>query len=147
MNKQEYKHIRNLAWDLLINAKISKLPVDIVAVANVYGFQSVLDNSKSRYENMLNISRCVLDLFGYNSDFDFVKYLTIRVLAPVVVFKALDIKSVDEVCKYTDLPPELASQRFDRYKMLIQRDMFCTSNLEVKVLKQFSAWIESLELH
>ena len=41
MNKQEYKHIRNLAWDLLINAKISKLPVDIVAVANVYDFQSV----------------------------------------------------------------------------------------------------------
>ena len=91
MNKQEYKHIRNLAWDLLINAKISKLPVDIVAVANVYGFQSVLDNSKSRYENMLNISRCVLDLFGYSSDPDFVKYLTVRVLAPVVVFKALDI--------------------------------------------------------
>ena len=144
MKKQEYKHIRNLAWDLLINAKITKLPVDIFAIATVYDFQSEIDPKKSRYENMLNISQHVLDLFGYNSNVDNAKYLTIRILAPIIVFKALNISSANDICKYTDLPYHLSVQRFDRYQKLLQINMFCTSNLETKVLKQFQPWIKSM---
>lgn len=143
MNEQEYKYIRNLAWDLLISAKVSELPIDINAIASLYNFQSKLSSSKSRYENTLIISHYILQLFGFNTDSHYAQYLATRILAPVVVLKTLNLQSVDELCKYTDLPYNIAYKRFERLKMLIQRDMFCTSNLEIKVLQQFSSWIES----
>ena len=85
MKEQEYKHIRNLAWDLLIDANISQLPVDISAIANLYNLQHLIDNSKSLYENTLSVSEGILKIFGMTNP-DFTRYLTVRILAPMIVF-------------------------------------------------------------
>lgn len=142
MKKQEYKHIRNLAWDLLIDANISQLPVDISAIANLYNLQHLIDNSKSLYENTLSVSEGILKIFGMTNP-EFTRYLAVRILAPMIVFKELGIKSAEELCRLSGLPADLANQRFKRFEMLLSRNAFQTSRLETIVLSQFRQWISS----
>lgn len=143
MTKQEYKYIRNLAWDLLIDANISKLPVDINAIASIYNLQNLIDNSKSLYNNTLTVSEGILKIFGITNP-EFIKYLAVRILAPMIVFKELEIKSAKELENITGLPSNLANQRFKRFEMLLSRNAFQTSRLETIVLSQFREWINSL---
>lgn len=142
MKEQEYKHIRNLAWDLLIDANISQLPVDISAIANLYNLQHLIDNSKSLYENTISVSEGILKIFGMTNP-EFTKYLAVRILAPMIVFKELSIKSAEELCRLSGLPADLANQRFKRFEMLLSRNAFQTSRLETIVLSQFRQWISS----
>lgn len=142
MKEQEYKHIRNLAWDLLIDANISQLPVDISAIANLYNLQHLIDNSKSLYENTLSVSEGILKIFGMTNP-EFTRYLAVRILAPMIVFKELGIKSAEELCWLSGLPADLANQRFKRFEMLLSRNAFQTSRLETIVLSQFRQWISS----
>ena len=142
MKEQEYKHIRNLAWDLLIDANISQLPVDISAIANLYNLQHLIDNSKSLYENTLSVSEGILKIFGMANP-EFTRYLAVRILAPMIVFKELDVKSAEELSRLSGLPADLANQRFKRFEMLLSRNAFQTSRLETVVLSQFREWISS----
>ena len=142
MKEQEYKHIRNLAWDLLIDANISQLPVDISAIANLYNLQHLIDNSKSLYENTLSVSEGILKIFGMTNP-EFTRYLAVRILAPMIVFKELGIKSAEELCGLSGLPADLANQRFKRFEMLLSRNAFQTSRLETIVLSQFRQWLNS----
>ena len=142
MKEQEYKHIRNLAWDLLIDANISQLPVNISTIANLYNLQHLIDNSKSLYENTLSVSEGILKIFGMTNP-EFTRYLAVRILAPMIVFKELGIKSAEELCGLSGLPADLANQRFKRFEMLLSRNAFQTSRLETIVLSQFRQWISS----
>ena len=142
MTEQEYKHIRNLAWDLLIEANISQLPVDINAIATLYELQHLIDNSKSLYENTLSVSEGILKIFGMTNP-EFTRYLTIRILAPMIIFKELGVKSAEEMSSLSGLPIDLANQRFKRFEMLLLRNAFQTSRLETIVLSQFREWIDS----
>lgn len=142
MKEQEYKHIRNLAWDLLIDANISQLPVDISAIANLYNLQHLIDNSKSLYENTLSVSEGILKIFGMTNP-EFTRYLAVRILAPMIVFKELGIMSAEELCRLSGLPADLANQRFKRFEMLLSRNAFQTSRLETIVLSQFRQWINN----
>lgn len=142
MNEQEYKHIRNLAWDLLIDANISQLPVDINAIAALYNLQPLIDNSKSLYENTLSVAEGILKIFGMTNP-EFTKYLAVRILAPMIVFKELGVKSAEELGRLSGLPANLANQRFKRFEMLLSRNAFQTSRLESIVLSQFNQWIKS----
>jgi len=142
MNEQEYKHIRNLAWDLLIDANISQLPVDINAIAALYHLQHLIDNSKSLYDNTLRISEGILKIFGMTNP-EFTRYLAVRILAPMIVFKELGIQSAEELGSLSGLPANLANQRFKRFEMLLSRNAFQTSRLETIVLLQFQNWIDN----
>ncbi len=142
MNEQEYKHIRNLAWDLLIDANISRLPVDINAIAAIYNLQHLIDNSKSLYENTLSVAEGILKIFGMSNP-EFTRYLAVRILTPMIVFKELGVKSVEELGRLSGLPADLANQRFKRFEMLLSRNAFQTSRLETVVLSQFNQWIKS----
>lgn len=142
MNEQEYKHIRNLAWDLLIDANISQLPVDINAIAAIYNLQHLIDNSKSLYENTLSVAEGILKIFGMTNP-EFTRYLAVRILAPMIVFKELGVNSAEELGMLSGLPANLANQRFKRFEMLLSRNAFQTSRLETVVLSQFRQWINS----
>lgn len=132
MNEQEYKHIRNLAWDLLIDANISQLPVDINAIAAIYNLQPLIDNSKSLYENTLSVAEGILKIFGMTNP-EFTRYLAVRILAPMIVFKELGVKSAEELSRLSGLPADLANQRFKRFEMLLSRNAFQTSRLETEI--------------
>lgn len=143
MTEQEYKHIRNLAWDLLIDANISRLPVDINAIATLYDLQHLIDNSKSLYDNTLSVAECILKIFGMANP-EFARYLAVRILAPMIIFKELGVKSAEEISSLSGLPIDLATQRFKRFEMLLsRRNAFQTSHLETIVLSQFREWINS----
>lgn len=142
MNKQEYKHIRNLAWDLLIDAGISQLPVDINAIAALYDLQHLIDNHKSLYDNTLFVAEGILKIFGLANP-KFTRYLAVRILAPMIVLKELSINSAKDISNLSGLPSDLAKQRFERYEMLLVRNAFGTSRLEMIVLSQFREWLDN----
>lgn len=142
MTEQEYKHIRNLAWDLLIDANITKLPIDINAIAALYNLQHLIDNSKSLYDNTLSVAEGILKIFGMANP-KLTKYLTVRILAPMIIFKELGIKSAEEISNLSGLPIDLAKQRFKRFEMLLSRNAFQTSRLEIIILSQFREWINN----
>ena len=142
MNKQEYQHIRNLAWDLLIDANISQLPVDINAIAALYDLRHLIDNSKSLYDNTLSVAEGILKIFGMNNP-ELTRHLAARILAPMIVFKELGIQSAEEMSSLSGLPIDLANQRFKRFEMLLSRNAFQTSRLETIVLSQFQNWIDN----
>jgi len=139
MEKQEYQHIRNLAWDLLIDSQIKSLPVDISKIAKLYNIN--YNKTGNTFNDALTISYKVLEIFGYNVNL--AKYLTVRILCPMIVIKKLDIKTENELSIITELPIDISRQRFDRYKMLLKRNAFETSDLESKLLLQFKDWIDS----
>ena len=49
MTKQEYQHIRNLAWDLLIDAHITILPTNIEAIAKMFEGSSFIKSRILRH--------------------------------------------------------------------------------------------------
>lgn len=63
------------------------------------------------------------------------------ILAPVIVFKELNVKSAKEVSDLSGLPIDIAAQRYERLLMLQERSAFETSRLESIVLSQFKGWI------
>ena len=144
MTKDEYVHIRNLAWDILIEAKISSLPVNISQIDKLYCL-SCSENHTSRYDYALTVSNRILTLYGYNAHYDNSKTLAVRILAPMIVLERIRISSYKELMHYTDLPESLAIQRFERLILLRKRGKFETSHLETQVLSQFEHWIESLQ--
>ena len=143
MEKQEYQHIRNLAWDLLIDSQIKSLPVDISKIAKLYNIN--YNKTGNTFNDALTISYKILEIFGYNANF--AKHLTVRILCPMIVIKKLDIKTENELSIITELPIDISRQRFDRYKMLLKRNAFETSDLESKLLLQFKDWIDSYKLN
>lgn len=140
MTEQEYKFIRNLSWDLLIDANISQLPVDINSIAGIYDLQSLINSNKSLYNNTLFISEGILKIFGLNNP-KLIKCLTVRLISPMIVLKELNINSAQEVSDISGLPIDIAIQRFNRLQMLLSRNAFETSRLETIVLSQFREWI------
>ena len=143
MEKQEYQHIRNLAWDLLIDSQIKSLPVDISKIAKLYNIN--YNKTSNTFNDALTISYKILEIFGYNANL--AKHLTVRILCPMIVIKKLDIKTENELSIITELPIDISRQRFDRYKMLLKRNAFETSDLESKLLLQFKDWIDSYKLN
>lgn len=141
MTEQEYKLIRSLAWDVLIDAGISELPVNIKAVASVYGAESVVDDSASVYDNTVKVSEYILNVFGLDSR-TLTEAFTVRLLAPMIVLKRLSVRSAAEVSRLTGLPPVLAEKRFERLMLLEERNAFGISKLENTVWLQFEKWAE-----
>lgn len=142
MTEQEYRTIRDMAWLILINSKTNSLPIDIGKIANLYDFSFLIDSKKSRYENCLNVCREILRLYGINYQDDFPKYFTVRVMSPAIVLREIKVSSPKELAIITDLPMNLAEQRFTRLQQLLKRDKFETSNMESIVLSQFKDWID-----
>lgn len=69
----------------------------------------------------------------------------VRVLAPAFVLKELNIKDYTDIMLLCYLPKDRAIQRANRMKQLMQRDQFYKSQLELKLLKQFGPFIESVK--
>lgn len=142
MTKQEYVHIRNLASDLLIDAKISWLPIDIKAIAYIYNLQDLIDDSKTLYDNTFLVAKKILAIFGFTK-FEFAKQFSIMILSPMFVLNKLNIKSENELCALTKLPANLAKQRYKQYKKILSGRTFKISRRDSIVLSQFGQWISS----
>lgn len=141
MTEQEYKLIRSLAWDVLIDAGISELPVNIKAVASVYGAESVVDDSAAVFDNAVKVSEYILSVFGLDA-LTLTEAFAVRLLAPMIVLKKLSVRSAAEVSRLTGLPPVLAEKRFERLMLLEKRNAFGISKLENTVWLQFEKWAE-----
>lgn len=138
VTRQECQHIKNFSLDLLIDANIRCLPVNVMGVAKVYNIN--LSQVKTLFTNTLYLSDKLLNIFGYNTKLT--KYLAVELLSPMIILRNLNIQSVIEIADITKLPLSIATQRFNKYKMLLTYKSFKPSNLESKVLLQFNDWIK-----
>lgn len=144
LNHQEYAHINFIALDLLIDAGINCLPVDAAKIASVYGFGKNIDLSKSRYDNIVEISRLVLSLFGYQNNIVYSEYLAIKIMSPLVILKEIGISSSTQLEYICELPPLPASMRFDLYKIMSNKTEIGSYSIEKRVYKNFTAWVNSV---
>jgi len=64
------------------------------------------------------------------------------VLMPACVLNALGVSSVDEIMDLCDISQISAAIRLNRLKLLRERDVFLTSQLEKRVYEQFEPFIE-----
>ena len=98
-----------------------------------------MDNNKSLYENALSISDGILKVFGLNTELSV--YLAVRILAPMIVLNNLNVKSAKEISDLSELPIDIATQRYYRLLMLQKQNAFGVFRLENIVLSQFKEWI------
>lgn len=91
MNEQEYRLIRNLAWDVLIDSKTARLPINLAAIASLYKLNSP-EEKLSFYVKAFQISSAILQTFGLYGN-EKIEYFTVRILAPITVLNALNITS------------------------------------------------------
>lgn len=143
ITKQEYQHIRNLSWDLLIDANITSLPTNIKSIARIYNCQTSIVDYYSLFGNAQVISKNILAIMGYKTSSEYKRCLATRILAPAIILKELNVQSANDIMQYTHLPQIEAIKRFERLQTLIQRNRFGMSNMEIKVLKQFQPWINT----
>lgn len=143
LNHQEYSHINYLALDLLIDAKIDRLPVDVAEIASNHGISSIIDFSKSRYDNAVIVSKHILGKYGYNNNLYYSEYLATKILSPLIIFKELGINNFEHFHFLSDLPILIASLRFDLYKNLISKSEIGKYSIEKRALNCFRDWINS----
>ena len=62
--------------------------------------------------------KIALMLYGINYQDDFPKYFTVRVMSPAIVLREIKVSSPKELAIITDLPMNLAEQRFTRLQQL-----------------------------
>ena len=139
MNEQEYKLIRNLAWDVLIDSKAARLPINLAAIASLYKLNSP-EEKLSFYVKAFQISSAILQTFGLYGN-EKIEYFTVRILAPITVLNALNITSPVEVAHFTGLTMNLAIQRFNRLQTVRRRGTIGMTRQERVVLEQFQHWI------
>ena len=139
MNEQEYKLIRNLAWDVLIDSKASCLPVNLAAIASLYKLNNP-ETSLPLYTKASQISSAILQTYGLYGN-EKVEYFSVRVLAPITVLDALNTTSPMDVAHFTGLPMNLAIQRFNRLQTVRKRGTIGMTRQERIVLEQFQHWI------
>ena len=139
MNEQEYKLIRNLSWDVLIDSKASCLPVNLAAITSLYKLNNP-ETSLPFYTKASQISSAILQTYGLYGN-EKVEYFTVRVLAPITVLDALNTTSPMDVAHFTGLPMNLAIQRFNRLQTVRKRGTIGITRQERIVLEQFQHWI------
>ena len=88
LDQQEYSHLNYLALDLIIDARINRLPVDISNIAAIYGLRKLIDYSKSRFENTVIVSQHILKMFGYDDNIYNAEYLAVKILSPLIVLRS-----------------------------------------------------------
>lgn len=137
MEKDLYIQIRNLAWNLLISAEISSLPIDIEKIAREFNLDNKIQSSQSLFENTLTVATDILNLYGLNIDSAAAEALAVRLIAPSGVIESCKIGSATELKDITGLPLKQAETRFRRLVELRRRGKFGTSHLERRVVKQF----------
>ena len=137
MNHQECEHINYLALDILIDSKIDQLPVNVAQIAAHHGLNYTIDLSKTRFENTVAISSLILQKYGYDHSLFYSEYLAVKILSPLVVFKELGISMFEEFYVLADLPPLIASLRFEHYENLCRHNDIGKYNIEKRILNMF----------
>lgn len=143
MTKQEYITIRELAWNILYNCHICKLPIEITPIAEFYNLKHFMDYSESRYNNARIISYHILSTYGLPTTNEFINGLTIRLLSPLCILHECNISSPQSISKYCDIPIYVSQQRALRLKAIASRNKFYLSDMERKVVNNFKPFIQS----
>lgn len=144
MNKDDYMFIRQLAWTVLIDSKIDKLPVELNKIVNYFDIDTRLSFLPlNHWSKCRMLSKTLLRKFGLECSVENAKLLSVRILAPAVILYECNVKSAKEISEITKLPEQEAAKRFDRLNLLKKREKFYTSEDETTISNNFRDFVAS----
>ena len=138
-----YTHLRNLSWEVLKDANMTSLPIDIHKIADVYNLHHLVKKRNDLYTNTYSIAKEILKLYSYSKKPEACKVLTVRLMSPLIVLHDCCVNSAKEVQQMTLLPQDLAQQRYDRLIEAITKGKFELSKKERIIRMIFSDYIDS----
>lgn len=163
-----YYELRNLAWQVLIECKITELPIDLNKIANHYGMTiqpfkfdnaelrgghtndnkillySIESNEQqARFTIAHEIGHVLLKHNEFSGQIEKeANSFAARLLMPVGVLYELGIYEAEYIAKICNVSIEAATFRAERMQILIQREKFGVSELEKQILNNFAQFIQ-----
>lgn len=163
MDYKKYKKSRDAAWQILIDLKISALPVSVTKICRelnievkLYepkdendGFSYIKDGKAyifiSKYSSVQRQRFTAAHELGHlilGSDEQEANVFASRLLAPACVLWGLGVMDAQQIAELCDISLQAAEFRMKRMQELYARDKFLISPLEQKVYKQFDSYIK-----
>lgn len=163
MDYRKYQQSRDAAWRILIDLKISALPVSVTKICKELNIEEKLyepkdDNDGFSYikhgkayifvSKNVNVQRqrfTAAHELGHlllGSDEQEANVFASRLLAPACVLWGLGVSSPEQIAQLCDISMQAAEFRMKRMRELYARNKFLTSSLERKVFEQFELYID-----
>lgn len=163
MDYRKYQQSRDAAWRILIDLKISALPVSLTKICKELNIQVKLfepkdDNDGISYikdgQAFIFVSKNVsvqrqrfsaaheLGHLILGADEQEANVFASRLLAPACVLWGLGITESAQIARICDISMQAAEFRMERMRELYTRDKFLTSPLEREVFNQFKSYID-----
>ena len=163
MDYRKYQQSRDAAWRILIDLKISALPVSVTKICKelnievkLYepkddndGFSYIKDGKayifvsknssvqRQRFTAAHELGHLIL-----GSDEQEANVFASRLLAPACVLWGLGVTDAQQISQYCDISLQAAEFRMERMRELYARNKFLASPLEQKVYEQFDSYIK-----
>lgn len=164
MDYKKYKISRDAAWQILIDLKISALPVSVTKICKelnievkLYepkdendGFSYIKDGKAyifiSKYSSVQRQRFTAAHELGHlilGSDEQEANVFASRLLAPACVLWGLGVTDAQQITELCDISLQAAEFRMKRMQELYARNKFLISPLEQAVYKQFDLFIKN----
>ena len=163
MDYKKYKISRDAAWQILIDLKISALPVSVTKICKelnievkLYepkdendGFSYIKDGKAyifiSKYSSVQRQRFTAAHELGHlilGSDEQEANVFASRLLAPACVLWGLGVTDAQQITELCDISLQAAEFRMKRMQELYARNKFLISPFEQKVYEQFDSYIK-----
>lgn len=164
MDYRKYQQSRDAAWHILIDLKISALPVSVTKICKelnievkLYepkdendGFSYIKDGKAyifiSKYSSVQRQRFTAAHELGHlilGSDEQEANVFASRLLAPACVLWGLGVTDAQQITELCDISLQAAEFRMKRMQELYARNKFLISPLEQAVYKQFDLFIKN----
>ena len=164
MDYRKYQQSRDAAWQILIDLKISALPVSVTKICKELNIEvklyepkdendgfSYIKNGKayifiSKYSSVQRQRFTAAHELGHlilGSDEQEANVFASRLLAPACVLWGLGVTDAQQITELCDISLQAAEFRMKRMQELYARNKFLISPLEQAVYKQFDLFIKN----
>lgn len=163
MDYKKYQQSRDAAWRILIDLKISALPVSVTKICRELNIEVKLYEPKddndgfsyikhgkayifiSKYSSVQRQRFTAAHELGHiilGSDEQEANVFASRLLAPACVLWGLGVTEAEQIAQLCDISLQAAEFRMKRMKELYARNKFLISPHEQKVYEQFDSYIK-----
>lgn len=165
-----YFHLRNLAWQILIDSKADSLPIDlnkILQYLNItalpYDFKSEIrgthkklpagkqviyytitaDEQQARFTIAHEIGHILLKHYNLKNSIEKeANSFAARLLMPLGVLNAIGITKAEDIASVCNVSLESAEWRAKRMQEVVKRNKYGASDLERQLIQQFAIYIK-----
>lgn len=173
-NKYRYYELRNLAWQVLIDTQINALPIDINKILHYYNLQALrydfmnstehgahatlptgqtiilysntCNEQQARFTIMHELGHILLDHNNFKGSIEKeANSFAARILMPVGILKKINVLTAEKIADVCNVSLEAAEFREKRIAELEKRGMWFASELENKLVENFTEFIRNFK--